>query len=577
MQQRFTWLDAVRNGLVGGATILLVALIGMISKFSERPIIENIITMGRLFYLGILYITAFRAADAAAKAGRPRSQWVIAGLISGVVSMLVVALFMVVGQAIDLSDMFINANAPLYRELGLGNNTLASLPLMLGMGAAVGAAAGAIHLLAPEVRRALTVGVISTVLLGLLGELILLSNIPGRQSLRGWLLANKGLTVIGAAIVFIVASAANLLWRRRSARAISRLTTMPTRTRHGLNVALFIVTLLVLISLPTILGPYYSEVLNQTGIFILLGLGLNIVVGFAGMLDLGYVAFFALGAYTVGILTSPEQVGATNFWGALPVAILIALFAGVMLGIPVLRMRGDYLAIVTLGFGEIIQRLVISEWLKGLTGGAQGIRFIQPITITKIPGLLPDGLQVAGVNKSQLLFYFVLAGVLLAIFIATRLKSSRLGRAWMAIREDEDVAQAMGINLVATKLLAFGMGAAMSGLGGALFAAKVGNTAPNSFGLLVSINILALIIVGGLGSIPGVILGALVLVGLPELLREFAQFRLLVYGAVLVYMMLNRPEGLIPDLARRDELHDEEEAATYEGDAPHAEPMIATR
>jgi branched-chain amino acid transport system permease protein len=282
---------------------------------------------------------------------------------------------------------------------------------------------------------------------------------------------------------------------------------------------------------------------------ILMGLGLNIVVGFAGLLDLGYVAFYAIGAYTVGVLTnlSGELTWAVglNFWLALPVAVALATFAGILLGIPVLNVRGDYLAIVTLGFGEIIRILALSDFLKPTIGGSQGIVNIPP----------PQFLQVL-LNQPQTLYYVIVAGCLLALFIGRRLRDSRLGRSWKAMREDEDVAQAMGINLVATKLLAFATGAAFSGLSGSILAIKLGTIYPHSFALLISINVLALIIVGGMGSIPGVFVGSLLLVGLPELLREFAEYRLLIYGALLVVMMQVRPEGFWPEATHKRELHE---------------------
>jgi branched-chain amino acid transport system permease protein len=290
------------------------------------------------------------------------------------------------------------------------------------------------------------------------------------------------------------------------------------------------------------------------GLYVLLGLGLNIVVGFAGLLDLGYVAFFAIGSYTVAILTSPELgFFDWNFWQALPLAVLFGTLAGVMLGIPVLKMRGDYLAITTLGFGEIIRILVLSDFLRPWLGGAQGI--------AQIPKAKVAGFEFAGPEE---IYYLILAGCLLVGFISWRLRDSRLGRAWMAVREDEDVAQAMGIDLVATKLLAFATGAGFSALSGAVFATKLSSVYPHSFNVIVSINILCVIIVGGMGSMPGVVVGALALVGLPEILREFAEYRLLVYGAVLVAMMLLKPEGLWPEATHKRELHDtdpgEEEA-----------------
>jgi branched-chain amino acid transport system permease protein len=214
-------------------------------------------------------------------------------------------------------------------------------------------------------------------------------------------------------------------------------------------------------------------------------------------------------------------------------------------------MRGDYLAIATLGFGEIIRILVLSDFLKPWLGGAQGAG--------KIPNPVIAGFQLAA---PQHIYYLILAGCLLVVFISLRLRGSRLGRAWMAMREDEDVAQAMGINLVATKLLAFATGAGFSALSGAIFVSKIGSVYPHSFNVMISINVLCLIIVGGIGSIPGVIVGAAALVGLPELLREFAEYRLFVYGAVLVAMMLLRPEGLWPEARHKLEFRkDENDAA----------------
>jgi branched-chain amino acid transport system permease protein len=243
----------------------------------------------------------------------------------------------------------------------------------------------------------------------------------------------------------------------------------------------------------------------------------------------------------------------------------MAVLAGVLLGVPVLKMRGDYLAIVTLGFGEIIQRLVLSDWLRPYLGGAQGIQQIgRPAVGSTVFDTTPE------------LYYLLLLGCLVAAFVSFRLRDSRMGRAWMALREDEDVAEAIGINLVQTKLLAFATGAAFSGLSGAIFAAKLSAIYPNSFGLLISINVLALIIIGGMGSIPGVVVGALALAGLPELLREFAEFRLLVYGIVLVVMMLYRPEGLWPSAARQRELHADENVVPEEAQAEPAQPGEAT-
>jgi branched-chain amino acid transport system permease protein len=261
------------------------------------------------------------------------------------------------------------------------------------------------------------------------------------------------------------------------------------------------------------------------------------------------VAFFAIGAYVVSVLTATSELGfGLNFWVAVPFAVIAAALAGIFLGVPVLQMRGDYLAIVTMGFGEIIRILVLSDALRPWLGGAQGILAVPKISIF--------GFRLGG---PQQLLYLIAVACLLAVFVSRRLSDSRIGRAWMAIREDEDVAEAVGIGLVKHKLMAFSAGAAFAGLAGAIFATKLGSIYPHSFKLEVSIWVLCLLIVGGMGSIPGVAVGALVMMGLPELLRTFAEFRLLFYGAILVAMMLSRPEGLWPEESRRRELRTDED------------------
>jgi branched-chain amino acid transport system permease protein len=246
-----------------------------------------------------------------------------------------------------------------------------------------------------------------------------------------------------------------------------------------------------------------------------------------------------------------------NFWLALLISILIAAFAGILLGLPVLRLRGDYLAIVTLGFGEIIRVLVKSDLLSEYLGGPQGIRDIAGPSIFGIP-----------LDSESAFLYLIILGIILIIFITIRLQGSRIGRAWVAMREDETVAQAMGINTYYYKLLAFATGAAFAGLGGVLFASRNQYTGPEDHSLMVSINVLCLVIVGGMGSIPGVIVGAFVLKGLPEVLRDLESYRLLAFGALLVVMMIWKPEGLWPAPRRRLEFHEHElnEATTIEGD-----------
>ncbi len=298
-------------------------------------------------------------------------------------------------------------------------------------------------------------------------------------------------------------------------------------------------------SLPFLIGNYWTHVLAYIGIYIMLGIGLNVVVGFAGLLDLGYVAFYAIGAYSYALLASPQFGIHVPFWLMIPVCVALASLGGALLGIPVLKMRGDYLAIVTLGFGEII-RIVLNN-LDTVTNGPKGLLRIDPPSIGSFDFTTPTHY-----------YYLILAGCLLSVFIAQRLNDSRVGRAWIAMREDEDAASLMGIDVVKYKLMAFAIGASFAGVGGIIFAARQGSIFPDDFSLMVSINVLCLIIIGGMGSIPGVILGALVLIGIPEVLRAVSLYRMLAFGALLVIMMVFRPMGFIPSSRRRLELRRQE-------------------
>lgn len=280
-------------------------------------------------------------------------------------------------------------------------------------------------------------------------------------------------------------------------------------------------------------NAFWVRVVGYTMLYIILGLGLNLQVGFAGLLDLGYVAFYAIGAYTYAVLASSQFGIHLSFWLVLPIAGLLAGIAGVLLGLPVLRMRGDYLAIVTLAFGEIVR--ILATNLKGLTNGSQGIVGIDP------PVLFGLALK-SGTHFYYLIFIFLLA---ILVFVS-RLNHSRTGRAWTALREDEDVAQMMGINTTYSKLLSFGIGAMIGGLCGAIFSAWQSSIFPDNFNLMVSINVICLVIIGGMGSIPGVVLGAAALITLPDILRQFADYRMLLFGLLLVVMMIARPDGFIP-------------------------------
>jgi branched-chain amino acid transport system permease protein len=538
--------EAIQIGLIGGGVSVLLSLVGMVLAFAQRDIIQNLFSMGHLLFLAPLFIAGYSIAS---RQKTERSPWILLllGLIAGLTGAAVLAGLVLLGQTVNLRTMFVNASPALYQVLIFRQDLPLGLVNLILVGSLTATAGVGLFLLPDRLRKAVLQAALWVILLGLLRDLLItvIARWGPVRPLVAWLFATRGLTLIGAATLFLLIGSLTY-WRTGTVGPV-----IPVRTEAGRQIVRFTgigVIALILLTLPSITGIFFSEVLNQVGLFILMGLGLNIVVGFAGLLDLGHVAFFAIGAYTMGIMTSPELgFYQLTFWQALPIALATSAFAGWLLGLPVLRLRGDYLAIVTLGFGEIVRLLVLSDWLRPLLGGTQGIQLIARPWVGPI--------QI--VNQQQL-YYLLLVGIVITSFIAFRLKDSRVGRAWMAVREDEDVARAMGINLVKYKLMAFTVSAAMAGLAGTIFAAKLTSVYPHSFNLLISINVLSLIIIGGMGSIPGVFVGALALVGLPELLREFAEYRLLVYGAVLVAMMLMRPEGLWPEERRKLELHDEE-------------------
>src|SRR5262245_17668263 len=333
---------------------------------------------------------------------------------------------------------------------------------------------------------------------------------------------------------------------------------------------------------------YMFRVLDQAGIYILLALGLNVVVGYAGLLDLGYVAFYAIGAYSYALLASPQLGLHVPFWLVLPVAPLLAAAFGVLLGAPTLRLRGDYLAIVTLGFGEVV-RILLNN-LDAVTNGPRGAINIDPATldVTHLPAKsvatarlllyppLPDLLHGLPLTLSSPVQYYYLVLVLClgAVFFSYRVERSRIGRAWAAIREDEDAAQTMGINKTTMKLLAFAMGASTAGFSGVIFSGLQGFVSPESFILFESVTILAMVVLGGMGSIPGVVLGAIILVVLPEILREYAQYRLTIFGAGLTLMMLVRPQGLWPARTRAGGEGSEPAPVPRDGARPGETPAL---
>lgn len=317
--------------------------------------------------------------------------------------------------------------------------------------------------------------------------------------------------------------------------------TMPRIWRIAVTatVAAF-VAILPMLTIPLLDTPnsdFPTLLFDKIGLYILMGIGLNVVVGKAGLLDLGYVAFFAIGAYTMA------QIGTLlgwSMWVILPIAVCVSMLAGVLLGLPTLRLRGDYLAIVTLGFGEIIRITAVNlDWL-GASRGVRGIPKPEPI----------GPLNFGSVLDSKPFYWVLLVVIAGVILLLKRIDRSRVGRAWESIREDEDAAELMGVQTLKYKLWAFAIGAGIGGLGGVLFASKQGFISPDNFPLTLSVMFIAIVVLGGSGNVPGVILGAFAISYLPERLRGFSEYRVLAFGAALVIMMNLRPEGLLPRRVR---------------------------
>jgi branched-chain amino acid transport system permease protein len=556
-KQRVDLGQAARLGLIGGLIAVLVGTIGMLEAFRAREVVQPFLTFSTITLLVIALVLGYLAGRRPPPLeGEPPPEAgpgnLLAGAVAGATAGFVLGLFAALAEAVNLRPVFPNITAGLVRTLTFDQGVGVGLVILATGGLVVGALGAGLAIAPARWQRALVNALLWVWVVGLFEDFIgqILAGFKLQSVDRIVFNPRGGLSVLGAAITGVVVF--GLYWALEPRRVAAR-----TRLREGSDERRFKLMLggmaalvVALAILPSFLGPFVAEVLDLVGIFLLMGLGLNIVVGYAGLLDLGYVAFFAVGAYTTAVLTSPISPRWSPelvFWAALPFVVLAAALAGIIVGTPVLRMRGDYLAIVTLGFGEIARILFLSDWLRPFVNAARGI--------TRIPNVPVGTIQL---NTAPQLFYPIAAFCLLAAYLSWALYRSRIGRAWMAMREDEPVAEVMGINIVTTKLSAFIMGAILAGFGGALFAAKVGSVFPHSFNILVSITVLVLIIVGGMGNIPGVVVGSVLLVGIPNILREFEEYRLLMYGALLIFMMLYKPEGFLPSKQRARELHQEE-------------------
>jgi branched-chain amino acid transport system permease protein len=363
--------------------------------------------------------------------------------------------------------------------------------------------------------------------------------------------------IVPVALAFVGRLILLLVWRRTSSRGRERQgQSMMDRVARAVSTsAVYFAPLVLFFAILLPFLPFSNRYVIDTAtsvlIYVMLGWGLNIVVGLAGLLDLGYVAFYAVGAYSYALLAT--EFG-WSFWACLPLAGIFAAFAGVMLGFPVLRLRGDYLAIVTLGFGEII-RLILLNWYE-VTNGPDGIsRIPRPtffgLEFTRRPEEGAEafhqffGIPYSGEHRVIFLYFLILALALLTNVVTQRIRKLPIGRAWEALREDEIACRSLGINPTNTKLTAFGLGAMFGGFAGAFFATRQGFISPESFTFIESAIILAIVVLGGMGSQIGVVLAAVVLIVLPELGRALEQFRMLVFGGAMVAIMVWRPRGLL--------------------------------
>lgn len=520
---RSPYRDSITVGIGTGLVAAYVVAVGVFPSVAARLVVAPWVSLGDL-----LLITIFMAAGVllGRKPGKSPPAQIGPAIVAGLAAGLVYVGLLVLARQLRLQATLVSLTPATLQAALFGRSGTGAW--LVGLTATVAASLGGLAFTrAPQpVRAAIRTGILTLLAAALLKDIWtpILRSLPGGRAANLWIYAGAGLSLGGAAAIAIIAAAAQLTATRLQ----------PRRWHRLVGAALLIAAAALL---PLITTPFVAQVLLLVALYALMGIGLNIELGLAGLLDLGFVAFFAIGAYAMALLTagSPLAVADLSFWTALPIAVAAAAVGGFIFGLPVLRVRGDYLALATLGLGEIVRLVVGSDMLARTIGGAQGILAVPRPEIG--PYVLTSQIQ---------LYYLALLLTVLAGLICWWLEHSAIGRAWKAAREDEDVAAALGLDLIASKLRAYVIGAAVAGVSGALFATMLGSVFPQSFQLTVSINVLALLVVGGLGSLPGVFVGSLVLIGLPEFLREFGEFRYLLYGFLLILVMRYRPEGLWP-------------------------------
>ncbi|MCQ3813778.1 MAG: branched-chain amino acid ABC transporter permease [Acidimicrobiia bacterium] len=580
------WLKLLNYSFTLAFVSIFVSLTNMPVRFDTRMIIEPVFSMGylSLFWLPVLlgFLVTRETVLEGIASHKKGFREVFAGAFVGVVGGGGLSLLVYLLDNFNVRDPLVNWSPQLRDLLSFQRSNVFGFVIWPVIGLILGSLGGSVHVVSTRFRRIVTWALLAVIGFAVF-ETVLLDLSEGFAWLGAEWLTDElyfirgGLTMHGAVILAVLGGLFAAFGHGSTRRVKENFTALESTQRTRANIVILLLSAAALVVLPLFLGGITNELLANVGLFVLLALGLNIVVGLAGILDLGYVAFFAIGGYSAALITTTNRADSWPSWVpaltkaqvaetwwipsvywlvALIAVVLFAALAGLFIGAPVIRMRGDYLAIVTLGFGEIIRLMFQSDWLGGYTGAAQGV--------TNIPGFQIFNVATIKGTDPRAVFYLVLFFCVIAIYVSWRLERSRLGRAWMAIREDESVAEAMGIDTVKAKLMAFVVGAVLASFSGAILAAKVGSVFPTSFEILVSIVILVVVIVGGMGNIVGVIVGALVLIGIlggptqPGLLAEFSEYKLLIYGVLLIVMMLKRPEGLVPNVRRTRELHQDE-------------------
>lgn len=525
--------DAVVATLVGAAgmavkiaaTCAFIVLVGLFGQFATRWLVVGELDIGHAILIAIAGVGGVALARR-----RPVPRTMVEAAGSGLLAGVLLAAAAALAREANLRWMFTSLTPVMLKQLCYG---LPDLPAAaaLGLAAGVSSLLGAWVVLMPAGwRRAVVGALVGVVGAGLLRELIR-ALLSGAGGVEEWAFSYDGLLPFGALSAAAVGAVAGVRPGHRWFAA------WPEPAKWCAQA----IGVLLLVALPALTNDFVAQVMMLVCLYALMGMGLNIELGMAGLVDLGFVAFFAVGAYAVALTTadSAQALVHLNFLVALMVAALVAAASGFLFGLPVLRVRGDYLAIATLGLGEIVRVLVLSDMLKPTLGGAQGI-----VNIPK-PDLF--GLVLASPTR---LFYMTAVFAGAAAYCAWRLQHSALGRRCLAVREDEDVAQALGINIVRVKLSAYTLGAAFAGLAGGIFAAMAGAVFPQSFQLLVSVNVVAILVVGGIGSLRGVLIGAAALIGAPEVLRDLGEYRYLIYGLVIIAVVRLKPDGLSPAVIR---------------------------